>query len=538
MKIFWLFVSFFCLSFTACKFNQTNSAPRGLVMGETYEGEYRWPNATASLCWEPEGLKALFKRLGRDIEIVPGGQVPLNTPIARWEKVIAQEYGKSVFKFQLNRSICKEDSKGIRMLLADQSNRYVVNFGYSLDGVKNGVTVNGSFADSTTFSQCRRSEEALDRCILHDILHELGHGIGLAHEASRHDSPCIKDSPLPPANGVAVGPYDANSIMNYCGNERMFELDAVGLSEGDIETINQYYTKAEDFMVEDSRTSCLEDGNRWDSAMNCCNTTAMVRTLGRARYASCPKNVLVSLPDAPMPKMKDSVKKDDEKPEIYEVKGASVALFCLLDGKVFQRSHMTKDFQTHPDSIDLSDLVFKARQVKDLKCYQANVEIAYQSGGSGLMDFKNYTIKYPKGVALSFAEKTSLRGSWQSVSSTDSFNDQDALPTGQVFATTMAVWLKEPKPGYVPFDMECREPDSKAVVFTSAFFALPAEKDDEKGRYFSTGLLTNVGYRHKKFHCYQITFRPRNGSGKPYAEAIDRDLIHDGKPKQWGGVNP
>lgn len=69
------------------------------------------------------------------------------------------------------------------------------------------------------------------------LLHEVGHLLGAMHEHERDDrSTCESDAnglPYPHnKEGIKMGEYDPNSIMNYCsGNGTLSQLDIAGFSE-------------------------------------------------------------------------------------------------------------------------------------------------------------------------------------------------------------------------------------------------------------------------------------------------------------------
>lgn len=78
-------------------------------------------------------------------------------------------------------------------------------------------------------------------CIQTYALHEFAHAAGLAHEADRPDSTC-SDKTTRDSDAEDVGPYDPNSITNYCGNKQLIvDLTVPSLSDGDIATLEEVY---------------------------------------------------------------------------------------------------------------------------------------------------------------------------------------------------------------------------------------------------------------------------------------------------------
>lgn len=86
-----------------------------------------------------------------------------------------------------------------------------------------------------------QKKEYFQTCVVMNAIHEFGHAVGLAHEADRPDSVCAQKT----SDNVvktSFGPYDPESIMNYCYNQTIVEKRLKPrLSDGDIATISKIF---------------------------------------------------------------------------------------------------------------------------------------------------------------------------------------------------------------------------------------------------------------------------------------------------------
>jgi hypothetical protein len=205
------------LGFTGCVADDED-----LQLSETdaelfFDSATRWPTSNIPVCWETGGYGMEKEWVRQAIG-------------ATWQKEANVHFtGWGQCPWNLTGSYT------LRIKVADETdNPHTSGLGIRSALIYNSMTLNFTFQNWSPGCQSNR-----ENCIKQISIHEFGHALGFAHEHLRSDA-WMDCSPKQGNTGdTFLGPWDVESVMNYCNNANW----SGRLSRGDIIGVQTVYGK-------------------------------------------------------------------------------------------------------------------------------------------------------------------------------------------------------------------------------------------------------------------------------------------------------
>jgi len=144
--------------------------------------------------------------------------------------------------------LCAEKNAGIRITVIDSATLTPRTRGLGkqmeLRGTNREFSAGGMYLNFTFKNWSKNfcdNETNRKTCVRSLAIHEFGHALGFSHEHNRFDK--LESCTEPPQGGdgdTVVGPYDKDSVMNYC---KAIYVSNLKLSELDIAGVQAFYGK-------------------------------------------------------------------------------------------------------------------------------------------------------------------------------------------------------------------------------------------------------------------------------------------------------